>query len=414
MNLYGLIILAALIGKWMIEFVADVLDLRAFPHEVPYELKDTYTREDLEKARRYARHTTILDWVCGTTNLVLLIGFWQFGGFAWLNKGIGALTGGSFANNAVCRGLLFVSALFVLKKAVSIPFDLYDTFVLEEKFGFNRTTPRTFVADNVKSLVLGITIGWPILALVIWFFDAFEGYAWLLCWLVVVLFSLAIHYIAPTWILPLFNRFTPLEDGSLRSRICAFAEKVGFPLAGVFVIDGSRRTTKANAFFTGFGGNKRIALYDTLIEKYSEDQLVAILAHEIGHYKKHHIHVNFVLGMLHAGLMFLLLGIFLKSEGLFAAFGFAEQPVYAGLVFFALLFSPLNLVVGIILNALSRQMEYDADRFARQQTGEPEALADALKLLSRDSLSELKPHPLQVYLHYSHPPILERLASLRS
>ncbi|MDT8389699.1 MAG: M48 family metallopeptidase [Lentisphaeria bacterium] len=414
MNLFAGIIVFALVGEWLLELIADILNLRHFPAAVPAPFADVYTDEDYAKSRAYARVTTRFGWVKSIVSLVTLLVFWGLGGFALLNRWVTGLADSGFLASSIVRGILFISVLAAARVVLSLPFSLYSTFVIEERFGFNKTTLKTFVADLVKSLLLGALIGWPLLAGVIWFFEVSGDLAWVFCWIFLTLVSLIIHYVAPTWIMPLFNTFTPLEDGSLKAKITAFAQKVAFPLRGVYVIDGSRRSSKGNAFFTGFGRNKRVALYDTLIEKQTEDQLVGVLAHEIGHYKKKHILIQLIIGIAQSGVMLFLLGVFLRSPGLFQAFQLPGDtlPVYAGLIFFSLLFSPVNLVLGILMNVLSRKMEYQADRFAAENTGKPEDLAEALKKLSKDSLSELSPHPLTVILHYSHPPILERLKAL--
>lgn len=414
MNLFAVFIVVALVGEWILELVADVLNLRHFPAAVPAPFADVYSDEDYAKSREYAQVTTHFSWVKSVFSLGTLLVFWGLGGFAWLNGWVTGLADTGFFASSIVRGIVFVSVLGAVRIILSLLFSLYSTFVIEERFGFNKTTLKTFFADLVKSLSLGAVIGWPLLAGIIWFFETSGAWGWVFCWIFLTLVTLVIQYVAPTWIMPLFNRFTPLEDGSLKEKIHAFAQKVNFPLRGVYVIDGSRRSSKGNAFFTGFGKNKRIALYDTLIEKQTEDQLVGVLAHEIGHYQKKHILIQLLVGVAQSGVMLFLLGFFLRSPGLFQAFQLPGDtlPVYAGLIFFSLLFSPVNLFLGLIMNVMSRRMEYQADRFAAENTAKPEALANALKALSKDSLSELSPHPLTVVLHYSHPPILQRLKAL--
>ena len=293
-----------------------------------------------------------------------------------------------------------------------LPFSLYDTFVIEEQFGFNKSTPTTFIVDQVKGLVLGALIGLPVLALLLYLFENIQ-HAWLWGWISMSVLSLALSYIAPTWLMPLFNKFTPLEDGELKQAIIATAETCDFPLKEVMVMDGSKRSSKSNAFFTGFGNNKRIVLFDTLIENHSTAELVGVLAHEIGHYKKKHLLQGMVIGILTTGAMFYFLGLFLNNNALFAAFGAGKTSIYLSLVFFALLFQPFSSALSILSNMRSRHHEYQADAYAAHATGAPDALATALKKLSKDNLSNLSPHPLHVFLHYSHPPVLDRLAALR-
>jgi STE24 endopeptidase len=304
----------------------------------------------------------------------------------------------------------------VLKSLLSLPLSIYSTFVIEERFGFNKTTVKTFVTDILKGLSLAIIIGGPLMAAILAIFEYGGRYAWLYCWAVAAAFSLLLQFIAPRWIFPLFNKFTPLEDGELKQAIEDYAEKVNFPLEGVYVMDGSRRSTKSNAFLAGLGNNKKIALFDTLIEKHTVPELLVVLAHEIGHHKKKHVHKSIAISILHMGVLFYLLSLFLNSAPLYEAFGFSgsHMPIYAGFVFFGLLYSPIELVLSILLNAFSRHNEREADIFAVETTGRPEEFADALKKLSRDNLSNLTPHPFTVLLHYSHPPVLWRVRAMRS
>jgi STE24 endopeptidase len=237
--------------------------------------------------------------------------------------------------------------------------------------------------------------------------------AWVWCWLLTTSFTLVVQFVAPTWIMPMFNKFTPLDEGTLREAVMDYAKEVNFPLEGLFVIDGSRRSTKANAFFTGFGKRKRVALFDTLTEKQSTDELLAIVAHEIGHYKRGHIRKSLAIGVLQAGMIFFLLSIFLSRHGLYDAFFIHEMSTYTGLVFFGMLFSPIDLVLSFFAQAFSRKNEFEADTFARETTGMGEHLITALKHLAADSLQNLTPHPLYVKLHYSHPPLIKRIEALR-
>jgi STE24 endopeptidase len=286
--------------------------------------------------------------------------------------------------------------------------------VIEERFGFNKTTVITFIMDLVKSLFIGVLIGGPLLAGLLYFFNAAGAMAWIYAWAATTLFTLIIQFIAPTWIMPLFNKFTPLDDGELKELIISYADKVKFPLKGIFVMDGSKRSKKSNAFFTGFGKNKRIVLFDTLIEKHTPHELVSVLAHEVGHYKKKHILKSIIISILHMGLMFFLLSVFLGHEGLFKAFYMDNMSVYAGLIFFGMLYTPIEMILSLIMQIFSRKNEYEADRFAAETTGGSENMISALKKLSRDNLSNLTPHPFYVFLNYSHPPVLKRIEAIKS
>ena len=303
--------------------------------------------------------------------------------------------------------------LVIVRTLLSLPFNIYDTFVIEERFGFNKTTPLVFMTDLFKGLGLGIVIGVPILAGVLAFFEYAGALAWLYCWIALTLVTLFLQFIAPTWIMPLFNKFTPLEDGELRESIMAYARRAEFPLENLFVMDGSKRSTKSNAFFTGFGKHKRIALFDTLIAAHAVPELVAVLAHEIGHYKKKHILQGMLISIAHSGVMLFLLSIFLHHQGLFDAFYVKQPSIYAGLIFFGMLYSPIELVISLAMNFLSRRNEYEADRFAIETTPDAEPFIAALKTLSVQNLSNLTPHPFHVALTYSHPPVLQRIQAIR-
>jgi STE24 endopeptidase len=408
MNGYGYLILAALLAQNALALAADLLNLRALRPELPAGFEDVYDAERYARSQEYTRARTRFSFWPQAFDLALLLGFWFAGGFAWLDGWTRAL-----ALGPIPTGLVFIGALSLAKTVVDLPFRYYSTFVIEERFGFNKTTRATFWADTAKGLGLALALGAPLLAAILWFFESAGSGAWLLCWGATALFSLFVQFIAPTWIFPLFNEFEPLEEGELRAAVLAYARKVAFPLEGLFVIDGSRRSTKANAFFTGFGKRKRVALFDTLIAKHPPEELVAVVAHEIGHYKKGHVLKGLALSILQAGVVFYLLSLFLERDGLFAAFGVEERSVHAGLVFFALLYAPLELVLSLAMQAFSRRNEYEADAWARETTGGAERLVSALKRLSADGLANLTPHPLYVALHHTHPPLVERVRALR-
>lgn len=410
MNVFGWIILVALLADYILNSVADALNLRKLDSRLPDEMADVYDEEAYRKSILYARDQTLFRRVQRTVSLIVVLAFWFAGGFAWLDQWVRSL-----GWNPILTGLLFISVLIVAQTILSIPFSAYSTFRIEERYGFNRTSPKTFVLDLIKTAVLGFVLGAPLLAAILWFFLAFGPIAWLLAWGAVTLFMLLVQYIAPNWIMPLFNKFVPLDDESpLKESILQYARKVKFPVSNVFVIDGSKRSNKSNAFFTGFGKNRRIALFDTLIESHTVPELTSILAHEIGHYKRRHIVIGTVIGIIQTGVLLFLLSIFLSESGLFEAFFVSQPSVYAGLVFFGMLYAPIDLVLSLAMNYLSRVHEFQADAFAVNTYEEPEAFSDALKKLSVHNLSNLNPHPFYVFLHYTHPPILARLAAIRS
>ncbi len=409
MNIYAVIILLALAVNYLLNLISDLLNLRALESKPPEEFRDVYDEEKYRKAQEYTRVRTRFGLLTSTFSLVVLLVFWFAGGFNWADQFVR-----EFGHGTIITGLLFVGILILAQTILSLPFSIYSTFVIEERFGFNKTTPATFVADRLKGLLLTILLGGPLLAGVIGIFEFFGTVAWLYAWIVVVVFTLFVQFIAPTWIMPLFNKFTLLEDGELKQAILGYAEKVSFPLRGIYKIDGSRRSSKSNAFFTGFGRNKRIALFDTLIEKHTVPELVAVLAHEVGHYKKKHIPKNMIVSMLHTGAMLFLLSLFIRVPGLHEAFFMEDISIYAGLVFFGLLYSPIEMVLSVVMQMVSRRHEFEADRFAADTTGDPESMVSVLKKLSADNLSNLTPHPFHVFLHYSHPPVLQRIKAIRT
>jgi STE24 endopeptidase len=408
MNVYTALILAALLLDYLLNALADVLNLRALQPQAPAGFDKVYDVERYRKSQEYTRARTQFGLIPATFNLLVLLVFWAQGGFLWFDSWVRG-----FECGPVVSGLIFIGILAVARTLLNLPFSWYSTFVIEERFGFNKTTPKTFIVDLLKGLFLTVLLGGALLAAILWFFETTGGAAWIWCWAITTLFTIVLQFVAPTWIMPLFNKFKPLEEGELREAVMAYSKKVAFPLEGLFVIDGSRRSTKANAFFTGFGKRKRVALYDTLIEKHSTEELVAIVAHEIGHYKRGHIIKGMVLGVLQTGVVFFLLSIFVKHEGLFEAFGLEQMSVYAGLVFFGLLYSPIDLVISFLMQAFSRKNEFEADAYAKETIGSGELLASALKGLSADSLSNLTPHPFYVFLHYSHPPLVQRVEALK-
>jgi STE24 endopeptidase len=408
MNVYAVIVLSTLLLDYTLNLLADFCNLRALRHELPAEFVDVYDAEAYRKSQEYTRVQTRFGILTSTCMLAVTLGFWFAGGFQWLDALVR-----SWHLGLLWTGLAYIGLLALGKGLLSLPFTLYDTFVIEARFGFNQTTLATFLTDLLKGLGLAVALGGPLLAGVMAFLAYAGPYAWVYCWLALTAFTLGLQWLAPTWIMPLFNTFTPLESGTLKDAILGYARTVNFAVEDVFVIDGSRRSSKSNAFFTGFGKHKRIALFDTLVTGHTVPELVAVLAHEIGHYKMKHVLRSTVLSIVHLGVMFALLSVFLNHAGLFQAF-FVQQPsVYAGLVFFGMLYAPCELLLSIGMQMVSRRHEYEADRFAVDTFEEPTALAQALKKLSVHNLTNLTPHPFYVFLHYSHPPMLQRLRAIQ-
>ncbi len=408
MNSFFFIILFALIVQYALEVVANLLNLKSLRTELPPALQGLYKPEDYRKSQEYIRTNTRLELITATFSLALLLSFWFAGGFNSLDQTIR-----SWSLVPILNGLIYVGILLMGYGLLMLPFSIYHTFVVEERFGFNRTTPRTFIMDRVKGLGLATLIGGALLSGVLALFQYVGYHAWVYCWVSFVAGFLLMEYVAPTWIMPLFNKFSPLPAAELKEAILDYARSVNFPIRNVFVMDGSKRSTKSNAFFTGFGRNKRIALFDTLIEKHTAPQLIAILAHEIGHHKKKHILQATIISILHAGLLFFLLSVFLKSPGLYAAFYMDQPSIYSGILFFGLLYTPLEMVLSVAMHMLSRKNEYEADRFAAETIQHPQELAEALKKLHTGNLSNLTPHPFYVLLNYSHPPLLQRIRAIQ-
>ena len=396
-----------MIFEYVLDMIANYLNLKSIKSVVPEGLSEIYEPEEYRKSQDYLRTTTKFAFLTNTFKLTLLIGFWFVGGFGWLDESIREQN-----FHVIVNGLLFISILLLGQLVLTIPFEIYSTFVIEDRFGFNKTTPSTFVYDRVKGLLVLLIIGGPLIAGILSFFEYAGSLAWVYCWIAVTLFSLGLQFIAPTWIMPIFNKFTPLEKGNLRDSIFEYANTVNFSIDNILLMDGSKRSNKANAFFTGFGKHKRIALFDTLIEKHSVSELVSIIGHEIGHYKKGHIIQRLVFSIIHSGVIFFLLSIFLNSTELYDAFFVDEQSVYAGLLFFGLLYTPIEIILGPIMQGLSRKHEYEADVWAVDTVNDHESLSNGLKKLSVDNLSNLTPHPLYVFLNYSHPPLLKRLQAI--
>ena len=408
MNIISFIIILALVLDFLLNIIADALNLKALKHEIPAALAGVYEANEYRKSQEYTRSRTRFGFFTSFFALLVILLFWLIGGFNFLDQ-----TVRSWSFGAIVNGLIYIGILVIAYELVTLPFSVYSTFVIEERFGFNKTTPRIFVTDILKGLGLAVLLGGPLLAGILALFEYTGDYAWLYCWLAVTIYMMVMQFIAPIWLMPLFNKFTPMEPGELKDAIQDCARSAGYEVGNISVMDGSKRSTKTNAFFTGFGRTKRIALFDTLISKHTKPELVAVLAHEIGHYKKKHVLQGIVISIAHTGLIFFLLSVLLGSSALYQAFYMEQSSVYAGLLFFGLLYTPVEMVLSIVLQVISRRNEYEADRFASETTDEPGSLADALKKLATENLSNLTPHPFYVFLNYSHPPLLQRLQAIQ-
>ena len=412
-NFLSVIIVVALFLLWKLDFAATLLNLRAFPTKVPDVLADVMDEEKLERARSYHIVNARLNIIQSIVSLAVLLAFWFAGGFGWLDTMARSLLPGE-----IPAGLFFLAAITLGQALVSLPFSVWHTFVIENEYGFNRATPATFIMDRLKALLLAAVLGLPLAAAVLWLFHH-VAHAWLWAWALVTSFQVLLTWLAPSLIMPLFNKFTPMPDGDLKQKIEELGKRCGFPLDGVFVMDGSKRSTKANAFFTGLGRRKKIALFDTLIDKSTTPELLGVLAHEIGHFRRGHVRQRLAAGIIQTAMVFFLLGLCTEPDGRFArllfdAFGVAAISPHVGLVLFVILFEPAGRLLGVLLNAWSRRHEFEADAYAANATGDPEPLAEALKKMTSDHLSHPSPAALRVWLDYSHPPLIERLRALRS
>ena len=401
------IIVVFLCLDFMLDRVLESLNSKHMSPVLPDSLKGIYDEKEYSRFQSYKRENGRLDcWSSGVGFGVMIV-FLVAGGFGWYNSWVVSLT-----DSVVWQTIFFVMGLSVASTVLDIPFDYYATFRIEEKYGFNKTTRRVYWLDAVKELFLSLVLGGVLLALVVWFYTWAGTYFWLYAWGAVTLFSVFMAMFYSQLIVPLFNKQTPLQEGSLRDKIQNFAEKVGFKLDNIYVIDGSKRSTKANAYFTGLGPKKRVVLYDTLIDELTEEEIVAVLAHEVGHYKKRHTLRSMVVSVIQMGVLFWLFSLCVNNAALSEALGGDRAYFQLGLIAFAILYSPVNLILGIGMNVWSRSNEYEADAFAARYY-EGDYLVSGLKKISVKSLSNLTPHPLYEYIYYSHPSLLKRIDAIK-
>ena len=402
------IIIAILIINFIIDKILDTLNAKHYNDDLPPELQDVYDDEEYKKSQLYKATNHKFSNFTSLFSLVLTLCFFYFDGFEFVDN-----IARGYSNNNIVVALIFFGIIMLASDIITTPFAYYKTFVIEEKFGFNKTTVKTFILDKIKGWLMLAIIGGGILALIVWFYEFTGNIFWLYAWALVTVFSVFMNMFYSRLIVPLFNKQTPLEDGELRNKISAYAKSVGFKLDKIFVIDGSKRSTKANAYFSGFGSEKRVTLYDTLIKDLDDEEIVAVLAHEVGHYKRKHIVFNLVASIVLTGLTLYLLSIFVSNPLLSNALGVEVPSFHIGLIAFGLLYSPISEITGLIMNYMSRKFEYQADNYAKSTyVGLP--LITSLKKLSKNSLSNLTPHKAYVFMHYSHPTLLQRIKNLRS
>ena len=414
-EVWFLIIMGLVIFNYLFSNILDYLNHKNWKDEIPSELKDFYDKKKYKQAKQYAISKNKIGLLSSTTSFLLVVSLLVFNGYGYIDQLVNSFSLNLFLpfeiNNSFTESGIFFLILFTLNLIISIPFSFYNTFVIEENFGFNKTSKSTFFFDIIKSSMLSILIGGFLLFLALYLFDSLNDGFWLYLWIGLSLLMVFINMFYADLIVPIFNKLTPLENGELRKKIENYSKQVGYLLKNIYVIDGSKRSTKANAFFSGLGPRKTIALYDTLIEKHSENELVAVLAHEVGHFKKKHVFSGLLMSVIQIGVMTFFFELCLKLPEISQALGGSDVSFHLGLIGFTIIFSPISMMSGILMNYISRKNEFEADSYAKE-TYNGDDLSLALKKLSVDSLSNIYPHPLYVFFHYSHPPLIKRLRAL--
>ncbi len=406
--MYLYLILSLLLANYILDLICDISTFKWLNHPMPQEFSDVFDSEKYEKSQKYSRVVTRFGLWEKSFDLLVMALFVGCGGFSALDSWVR-----SWQLSIPFSGALFLSVILLVFLLLKLPFSAYSTFVIEAKFGFNKTTFGTFVLDTIKGLLLSLVLIGGVFALAIWIFASLGDLAWLYAWIALVLISLFLSFVAPVLILPLFNKFSPLPDGELKDEIISYMAKQKFKISGLFKIDGSKRSTKANAYFTGLGKTKRIALYDTLIEQMSSKQIVAVLAHEVGHCVKGHVKKTLAFSFATTGVTLFLFSFFAYDAKLYADFGVSSSSIYVGMILFGLIFMPLSVALDICSAYFSRKHEYEADAYSAKTTGSAQELISALKNLSSSNLSNLTPSPLKVFVSYSHPPVLQRIRALK-
>jgi len=414
-EVWFVVIICLVIFNFLFSNILGYLNHKNWKDEIPLELKNFYDIEKYKKAKLYAISKNKIGLLSSTTSFLFVISLLVFDGYGFLDQLVNSDSLNLFLpfeiNSNFAKSGMFFLILFVLNSLISIPFSYYNTFVIEEKYGFNKTSKATFFLDIVKSSILSILIGGILLLAALYIYDNINDGFWLWLWIGLSSLMIVLNMFYADLIVPIFNKLTPLNDGELRQKIEKYSKKVGYLLKNIYVIDGSKRSTKANAFFSGLGPRKTIALYDTLIEKHTENELVAVLAHEVGHFKKKHIFSGLIMSVIQIGVMTFFFELCLKLPEISMALGGSDSSFHLGLIGFTIIFSPISMISSIWMNFISRKNEFEADAYAKE-TFNGEDLSLALKKLSVDSLSNIYPHPLYVFFHYSHPPLIERLRAL--
>ena len=400
------ILITILLIKFVIDSVLNHLNAKHFNDTLPNDVSDVYEINEYQKSQSYKKTNHNFSKITSLFSLITTLLFFFFDGFSIVDE-----IARGFSNNIIIITLIFFGIIIIGSDIISIPFSLYKTFVIEEKFGFNKSTKKLFFLDKIKGLLMTIILGGSILSIITWFYEFTGNYFWIYTWLLITTFSVFLNMFYSKLIVPLFNEQTILEEGDLKNEIVKYVNSVGFKANNIYVVNGSKRSTKANAYFSGFGNQKRITLYDTLINDLENNEIVAVLAHEVGHYKRKHILYNLTSSIILTGFALFVLSLFIKTPLLSLALGVSHPSFHIGLIAFGILYSPVSQILGVFMNYMSRKFEYQADNYAKN-TFSASPLISSLKKLSKNSLSNLTPHYLYVFFHFSHPTLLDRIKNL--
>ena len=406
-NLYYLIIVTAIIIEYLLTSISSVLDIKNITPIIPLDFKKAYDGEKYIQSQEYLKARTRFGLFSSTFSLGLILVVIHSDVFGILDQYVRIQT-----ENYILQGLLFIGIIYFFQDIISLPFSLYNTFVIEQKFGFNKIKPGLYFIDKIKGYGIFIVLGSTVITPLLYFFHVYSEIGWLIAWSVLTVFMIAIQPLFVHVIAPMFNKFTPLEEGDLRKEIEKYTSKVDFPLVRIDIMDGSKRSAHSNAYFTGFGKSRRIAIFDTLVEKHSTKEIVSVVAHEVGHYKLKHILQGTIIGIIETGIMLFAFNLIMNDISLFNVFGVNQLSVHAGIVFFSMVYAPVSMLTSIVTTAISRKNEFEADKFSLDTTSDGQALISMLIGLSANNLSHLTPHPMKVFLSYSHPPVIDRIKAV--
>ena len=406
-NLYYYIIIFAIIIEYLLSSIGSILDIKNITPTIPSDFKKAYDQEKYILSQDYLKARTSFGLFSSSFSLILIMIVIHSDIFGLLDQFVRGQS-----DSYILQGLLFIGIIYFFQDIVSLPFSIYHTFVIEERFGFNKTTLNLFIIDKIKGYAIFIVLGSIVITPILYFFHVYGDIGWLIAWSILTAFMIAVQPLFVHVIAPMFNKFTPLEEGELRSAIEKYTAKVNFPLARIDIMDGSKRSAHSNAYFTGFGKSRRIAIFDTLVEKHSTNEIVSVVAHEVGHYKLKHVLQGTILGIIETGIMLFAFNLIMNDISLFQVFGVSQLSVHAGIVFFSMLYAPVSMFTSIVTTAISRKNEYEADKYSYDTTNNREALVNMLIGLSANNLSHLTPHPLKVFLSYSHPPVVDRIKAV--